>query len=114
MVNNIPRKLSISALIISILAILASPIILIFIFGISWALADSGLPPGLSDYMLLFGLNSVLYIMGFAAIALAIASIIKARNIKKGKAVSITSIVLGSGEVAIGVIYTLLIIFYFT
>jgi hypothetical protein len=108
------KRLSISALVISILAILSSPVILIFIFGISWALADSGLPPGLSDYMLLYGIVSVLYVLGFLSIFLAIAGIIRARNLKKGKAISIASIVLGSGAVLIGVAYTLLIIFYFT
>jgi hypothetical protein len=111
---EISRKLSISALVISILAILASPIILVIIFGISWALADSGLPPGLSDYMLLYSINSILYILGFTAIALAITAIIKAGKLKKGKAMSITSIVLGSGAVLIGVVYTFLVIFYFT
>ena len=70
--------------------------------------------PGLQDYLLLYGINSILYIMGFTAIFLAIAVIIRIRNITKGKAMSITSIVLGSGAVLIGVIYTLLIIFYFT
>jgi hypothetical protein len=112
--NIISRKLSILALVISILAILSSPIILVILFGISWALADSGLPPGLSDYMLLYSINSILYILGFTAIALAITTIIKSRNLKRGKAMSITPIVLGAVSAIIGVVFTLLIMNYFT
>jgi hypothetical protein len=112
--KTVIRRLSISALVVSILAILASPIILIIIFGISWALADSGLPVGLSEYMLLYGLNSILYIMGVASILLGVLSIRRSKILKKSKAMSIVSIILGSFSVLIGVIFTLLIIFYFT
>jgi hypothetical protein len=114
MYKTVIRRLSVSALVISILAVMASPIILVFIFGISWALADSGLPPAFSDYMLLYGLNSSLYIMGLASIILGVLSIMRSKILKKSKAMSIVGIILGSFSVLIGVIFTLLIMFYFT
>ena len=107
------KRFSISALIISIFAILASPIILVFLFGISWALADSGIQPVLSDYVLLYGLNSILYVLGLISIIFGIISILKAGSQKKGKAISISGIILGSVAIIIGVIITLLLIFYF-
>lgn len=112
--NIIPRRLSISALIISILSILTSPIILVFLFGISWALADSGSPPGVSDYILIYGINSILYLMGFSAIVLGIISIARTSKLKEQKTRSIVSIILGLLAVIIGVVYTVLIFFYFT
>lgn len=107
--RNTAIRLSIASLIMGILAILSSPVVLVVLFGLSWALADSDLPPLLSDRLMLFGLNGFVYLAGFIPIILGSISLAKRKRDKKARNLSIVGIILGIFTISTGIIYSILL-----
>jgi ABC-type arginine transport system permease subunit len=107
-------KLSITTMIIGILTLLSSPIILILVFGISWALADSTEPPKMSDLVTLYSIIISGFLLAVIPIILGSIDLVKMKQrdfTKKEKRMDIAGIVLGTFTVGLNVIYLLLYLF---
>lgn len=107
--KNVAVRLSIASLVMGILAVLSSPVVLVVLFGISWALADSDIPPLISDRMMLFGLNGFVYLSGLIPIILGGISLAKRKRDKKVRNLSIVGIILGILTTSTGIIYSILL-----
>jgi membrane associated rhomboid family serine protease len=110
--KNRSNKLSITSLVLGIMALLSTPIILIILFFISWALADSSGQPQLSDRITLYAVNASGYILGLIPVLLGsidLARIRSLKDVKKARIMDIIGIITGIISVLINIIYTYLL-----
>lgn len=107
--KNIAVRLSVASLVMGILAVLSSPVVLLVLFGLSWTLADSDIPPLLSDRMMLYGLNGFVYLAGLIPVLLGGISLSKSKRDRKARNLSIVGIILGFLTILTGIIYSILL-----